>query len=421
MPIPVLGGSFFAPQPALPAATRLTLIVFDECHLLHPREEDRSRRGLDAMLTLLNLTKIAPDADLLLLSAMMKNTTEIASWIASLTGRDCLPLDLAWKPTRQVRGCVVYPADQIATLNAKLTQARRARPKQASTPAAVKRELMAHPFGLFGLLQTWSTTAREDYSLLPLLQDPQLLSTSTGRRWYLTPNGNHVSSAIAAASASAGIKTLVFVQTTVFCESCVKGFPDRISDGRRICLASLTVEEMGGAEHCYVQLDTDGLLKTGAASHHSLLLREERDLHESLFKRRDGIDVLFATSTLAQGMNLPSEVVIISGDSRFDPGADKMKKLEAHELLNAAGRARSCWRRRQGVCAPCSQQGYRSRRRAKHRQRRDFALADDVARGAALDHAAGAVVSLATASKSIQFTPQRWPSRSSKLRPYMKS
>jgi hypothetical protein len=28
---------------------------------------------------------------------------------------------------------------------------------------------------------------------------------------------------------------------------------------------------------------------------------------------------------------------------------------------------------------------------------------------------------LATASKSIQFTPQRWPSRSSKLRPYMKS
>jgi len=38
-----------------------------------------------------------------------------------------------------------------------------------------------------------------------------------------------------------------------------------------------------------------------------------------------------------------------------------------------------------------------------------------------VDHAAGAAVSLATASKSIQFTPQIWPSRSSKLRPYMKS
>ena len=74
------------------------------------------------------------------------------------------------------------------------------------------------------------------------------------------------------------------------------------------------------------------------ATIHSFFAKK-RELHESLFKRRDGIDVLFATSTLAQGMNLPSEVVIICGDSRFDPNADKMQKLEAHELLNAAGRA----------------------------------------------------------------------------------
>lgn len=88
-----------------------------------------------------------------------------------------------------------------------------------------------------------------------------------------------------------------------------------------------------------MKLAADGTLQTGAASHHGLLLREERELHESLFRRPDGIKVLFATSTLAQGMNLPSEVVIISGDSRFDPQADKMQKLEAHELLNAARRA----------------------------------------------------------------------------------
>jgi hypothetical protein len=38
-------------------------------------------------------------------------------------------------------------------------------------------------------------------------------------------------------------------------------------------------------------------------------------------------------------MNLPSEVVIIGGDSRFDAEANQMGRLEAHELLNAAGRA----------------------------------------------------------------------------------
>jgi len=85
----------------------LGLIVFDECHLLHPRKEDRGRRGLDAMLAILNLTRIAPSADLLLLSAIMKNAGAVAGWLGSLTDRESLALDLAWKPTRQVRGCVV--------------------------------------------------------------------------------------------------------------------------------------------------------------------------------------------------------------------------------------------------------------------------------------------------------------------------
>ncbi|WP_095012081.1 DEAD/DEAH box helicase [Tsuneonella mangrovi] len=325
----------------------LGLIVFDECHLLHPREDDHSRRGLDAMLAILNLTRIAPAADLLLLSAMMKNTEEIAGWVAYLTGRSCLTLDLSWKPTRQVRGCVVYPAEQIASLKSILAQARLDYPDHHSPPVGVKNALLAQPFGLFSLLQTWSTTDRSDYALLQLLSDTSLLSSgrSQGGNWYLTPNGNETSGAIAAAAASAGMKTLVFVQTTVFCESCVKKFPSRLAAGKIVLTdeeqkwRTLAEEEMGGAAYCFMKLAADGTLRTGAASHHALLLREERELHESLFRRPDGIKVLFATSTLAQGMNLPSEMVIISGDSRFDPQADKMQKLEAHELLNAAGRA----------------------------------------------------------------------------------
>jgi hypothetical protein len=87
------------------------------------------------------------------------------------------------------------------------------------------------------------------------------------------------------------MKTLVFVQTTIFCESCVAGFSSRI-DTRAIALTddesrwrTLAVEEMGGAEYCYLQIDDDGLFRGGAASHHGLLLREERELHESLFRR----------------------------------------------------------------------------------------------------------------------------------------
>lgn len=335
----------------------LGLIVFDECHLLHPREDDRSRRGLDSMLAILNLTRLAPNADLLLLSAMMKNGAEIAGWVAFLTGRQCLTLDLSWKPTRQVRGCVVYPAEQIAILKSTLAQARVSYPDHNQPPVSVKNALLAQPFGLFSLLQTWSTTDRSDYALLQLLTDGRRLSSgrSQGGSWYLTPNGNETSGAIAAAAASAGMKTLVFVQTTVFCESCVKAYPARIPASQvsltedELKWRKLAEEEMGGATYCYMQLAADGTLRTGTVSHHALLLREERELHESLFRRPDGVKVLFATSTLAQGMNLPSEFVIISGDSRFDPGADKMQKLEAHELLNAAGRAGRAGEGAQGV------------------------------------------------------------------------
>lgn len=190
---------------------------------------------------------------------------------------------------------------------------------------------------------------RADTIYLPVMRSwmAGLLSSgrSKGGNWYLTPNGNETSSAIAAAAASAGMKPLVFVQTTVFCESCVKNYPARVA-ASQITLTeeeqewrTLAEEEMGGSGYCYMKLSADGTLQVGTASHHALLLREERELHESLFRRPDGIKVLFATSTLAQGMNLPSEAVIISGDSRFDPQADKMQKLEAHELLNAAGRA----------------------------------------------------------------------------------
>jgi hypothetical protein len=51
----------------------LGLVAFDECHLLHPKEIEKSRRSVDAMLAVLNLAMVAKEADFLFLSAMMKN------------------------------------------------------------------------------------------------------------------------------------------------------------------------------------------------------------------------------------------------------------------------------------------------------------------------------------------------------------
>ena len=57
------------------------LLVFDECHLLHPKEDRSDRRSVDAMLCLLAFTQTANGADVLMLSAMMSNAEAIAAWV----------------------------------------------------------------------------------------------------------------------------------------------------------------------------------------------------------------------------------------------------------------------------------------------------------------------------------------------------
>ena len=317
------------------------LLVFDECHLLHPNDGTYDRRALDAMLCVLNFARLAPGADLLLLSAMMRNTEEVADWLKDLTGRRCLALSLSWKPTRQLRGSVVYQDRDIFELNAVLHRARQtARTK--GIPSSAKQAVPAQPFGLFSLKQTWATRARDDYALLPLLNETPLLGINTS--WGLTPNSGEVSLAIAAAAARSGIKVLVFFQTIRNAVSTSKKVSRRLDsvdiplseDEQALC--DKAALELGGTEYLYLAVNA-GNVESLSAVHHGLLLPEERRLVEALYKRRDGVSVLTATSTVAQGMNLPSELVIIAEDSRFDKESSRRETLKAQELLNAAGRA----------------------------------------------------------------------------------
>lgn len=324
------------------------LLVFDECHLLHAGVNDRSRRAIDAMLCILNLSVQAPNADYLLLSAMMSNTEEVAAWLAELSGRPCLPLDMAWKPTRQVRGSVVFSRTRISELRALLDNARQSlldAGKENPRPnAALKKVLLAKPLGLLGLRFRWDSRNRSDYSLLPLSEKETLLSVSD--TWGLTANANSVASEIASfASRTNGIKTLVFTHTVPLAVSAQKATGKHLGEKNiplledEQALYELALEEVGDASALYIETVEGKSAKWSSLCHHGLLLPAERQLHEALFRRKDGVSVLVATSTLAQGMNLPSHVVIIAGDSKFDEENQQLAQMKAHDLLNAAGRA----------------------------------------------------------------------------------
>ncbi|MBA1141128.1 DEAD/DEAH box helicase [Mesorhizobium neociceri] len=248
------------------------LLVFDECHLLHARDLSDSRRALDAMLCVLNFGALVPEASMLLLSAMMKNTDEIAGWVQALTGRDCLALDLPWKPTRQLRGSVVYTQTDIVRLGGGLRKAQAA--KRTVNPSVKdKAALTTEALAFFGLKQTWATRKATDYSLVKLLQDPVQLGANG--YWNLTPNAGEVSSAIATAAAQSGLKTLVFFQTIPNANATKNRISQQLGTvaipltEEEKAWMSITAVELGHAAHSFLDIVDDHLVSQ-CVVHHGL-------------------------------------------------------------------------------------------------------------------------------------------------------
>jgi hypothetical protein len=312
------------------ALENVGLVVFDECHLLSP--QGGGGRSLDAMLCLLQILKHAPAADLLLLSAMLSNADEFAAWVRETTGRPCSAFVDLWKPSRQARGIVIYERARLNEIYAAGLAKRAARLEGRKMSAP---DTSAVPFALFGLHQNWNPGAQADTALIKLSDEPIELSLSntTARP---TPNANTVAAALAVHAVRAGIKTIIFVQQADHAPSTARKIAGELPligpfQESEAALWESIVAEFGGAQF--------SLVSPGASAlpHNGDMIALERRLVESLFRRGDGANAIVATPTLAQGMNLPAQLAILAGDKRHD--ADGRAPLEAHEILNAAGRA----------------------------------------------------------------------------------
>lgn len=323
---------------------RVGLVVFDEAHLIHSDDGKANRRSIDATLSLIKLLEAFPETDIMLASAMISNGAEIADWLTAITGKYVLNLNHQWKPTQQVSGALVYPEHEVSSLQAMLSSMILAY-EGSAIPAEAKRSMLARPHALFSLKPRWDALNSSNYKLLRLLDTPLLLGVSKnddGTAWWPTANANKVSAKIAGLAGANGVKTLVFAPTIPFVNSICKSgefsnFEPVTLIEKELRLLRSCLRTLGSEEALYIKQE-DGILSSGAIPHHSLLLRDERLLHESLYKRDGGVSVLVATSTVAQGVNFPSEFVVVAGDKRFDPDRAQRSALRAHELLNAAGR-----------------------------------------------------------------------------------
>lgn len=323
---------------------RIGLVVFDECHLLHAQEDlSRMRRSIDAMLTVLHLARITRGTDWLFLSAMMSNSEELAKWLQELSGQTCLALNLEWKPTRQARGCLVFEQEEIDRLDG-LVKSEQAKSKRATPSEDVQALFKAKPFGFFSLEQTWQSTKVKDYTLQPLLDEEVALSVakhSKRKLWVLNPNKSSVAAHLAAKCAERGLRVLLFGQTIPIAANLAELVESHLEKSTESIsflldekfLKTWALMEVGVEEATYC------CYRGRATCHHGDMLPVERELAERLFRRSDGIRALAATTTLAQGVNLPADIVFIVGDSRWNAKNKKNELIDAHELLNAAGRA----------------------------------------------------------------------------------
>ena len=325
------------------------LIVFDECHLLHGGDVTHiDKRGIDAMFALLKLISIPESKpDVLLASAMVENGDELAGWLSDILDQECVSLNIRWKPTRQARGCVIYNSNRISELRKLIAESLR-KTTTKSPPAELQKQLLITPECLFCLKQTWNSESSEDYTKISLLNEELLITASGNRpRWYLTANRNKVAAKIGQFFSEMGIKTIIFADSPRNANSIATEAARRLHDSQQkeyqeedLKVLDICITEIGSLDFIYQMIDK----KT--ACHHGLLFLPERRLAEQIFRRNDvtGINLLSATPTLAQGMNLPVELVILAGDDRFNQRADSRELLKAHELLNASGRAgRAGW------------------------------------------------------------------------------
>ena len=98
------------------------------------------------------------------------------------------------------------------------------------------------------------------------------------------------------------------------------------------CIASSTKVQ----QHYHLSPYLVDLLVSGVGVHHAGLPQVTRNFIEGLFDLRI-IQLLFSTSTLAWGVNLPASTVIVKNDSYYFKG--ETKKLEALDVIQMFGRA----------------------------------------------------------------------------------
>lgn len=319
------------------------LVVFDECHLLG---EASSGRGVTAELVISQLMLRAPQIRILLMSAIVQNPDELAKWLEEATGNASATIRVPWRPTRTLRSALGVDTDSAKD------GYEPARKSLSQRPDKRKNEKFAAYYAVAcGLQGAWQSTNENDYGIVRIPCEAELCASRSknalGKWQYFISADKWVNGSarrLAAFLGESGIQTLVFTpaskhypfsnaEGTTLSDTCIETLvaqPEIV----RIC-RTLAEFEFG------IESDVFSLIDRGLSVHTAHMIETEKIASESVFRDR-GTRVMYATGTLAQGLNLPAMAVVIGGTRIGDPRGEDVKVVEQRklsQLLNAAGRA----------------------------------------------------------------------------------
>jgi hypothetical protein len=310
-----------------------SLCLVDECHLLG---DDSRGPIVDALIA--HVATINDTCSFLLMSAMLSNAAQLAEWIGSLRNGQAAPLVSGWRPSRTMRGLVALDQGDLSARSSDSRTFFRANRSRRNVVLDVPLVVVV------GLSGPWSEEAPADYMSMRIQQSYGVTFTSTNRT--KTPGWkNHAGRAVAEALSRSGLPAINFILANkhhafasalrVADDYSNRRSPDRVPDSVESMLV-LAEAELG------VQTELRALLNRGVAVHTSAMLPMERQASETMFIS-GAAPLMFATGTLAQGLNLPAEAIVVSGTTIGDPREPidpaVREARAASTILNSFGRA----------------------------------------------------------------------------------
>lgn len=288
------------------------ICIFDECHILA-----KENRGAVSDDLLSRLIVHAPDVHIMLMSAMVQNPEKLADWLHQVTGKVSRPISLNWKPTRSLRTLATVPQEQVENI---ADNQSRLCAVQLIGQAAI----------------AWQENDDALFVNSPLPANVKVKKEGVTPQW--DKSINDAARQIGTTLARQHIPTLVFLNTNA---------THVWSQGRdtpqlnwRIDQATATRQEKVNAWLQLAQAELGSLSplgqlhQKGATVHSGALIDEERRAAEMAYKH-GLVGLMIATGTLAQGLNFPSQAVVMAGME----GSEFVGERTTADILNALGRS----------------------------------------------------------------------------------